>query len=299
MNHRLKVYFIAVGWFMLHSFSSVSNDIISKYTGLRLPSFEVAFFRFLFSTVTLVPFIGYYGLQTLKTSNLPVHLARGTLLFLGMTSWTCGLTIVPVTTATVIGFAIPLFTLILAVFLLNENIIWQRWLVTLIAFIGVVVTLSPAAADFNPQVLIFILAALSFATLDVINKKFIVKESMISMLFYSALVTTALATPCTIFYWQMPTSTELLLFLILGASANLILFFILKAFALIDATALAPYRYLELIISAITSYLIFNELPRSQTIYGALIIIPATLFIVYSEKASIINKTNNLAKIQP
>ncbi|MFL3877238.1 hypothetical protein wTkk_001173 [Wolbachia endosymbiont of Trichogramma kaykai] len=118
------------------------------------------------------------------------------------------------------------------------------------------------------------------------------KESIISILFYSALTTTIFSTPSLLFYWHMPYLPELILLLILGTSSNLILFFILKAFALTDATALAPYRYIELIISAIVAYVIFNELPDKSALYGTLILIPSTLFIVYSEGKAI--KQNNV-----
>ncbi len=287
-NNRLNSYFTGISWFILSLMTSVANDITAKYLGLRLHSFEVAFFRFFFSALILVPFILYYGKQTLRTNRPFIHIARGVLLFFGMTSWTYGLSIAPVTTATVISLAIPLFTLILAVFFLNENIIWQRWVATLFGFIGIVITLKPHADDFNPQILIFVLAAISFAMLDIINKKFVVKESMISMLFYSALVTSLVSIPPSIIYWHTPNPTELVLLLILGAGGSLILFFLLKAFSLVDATAIAPYRYLELIISASAGYIVFHEIPDKATIYGAIIIIPATLFIIYSEKRNII-----------
>ncbi len=291
MNSKLKIYLLGVGWFVLSLFSSAANDIISKYIGLRLPSFEVAFFRFLFSTITLLPFIIYYGPGTLKTSRPLVHFIRGLLLFLGMSAWTYGLTLAPISTGTVISFAIPLFVLVLAIFFLKENIIWQRWLVTVVGFIGVIITLKPHAADFDPQILVFVLGAILFAILDIINKKFVIKESMISMLFYSALVTTILSIFPSFIYWQYPTLHELGLLLVLGISANLILFFLLKAFAFVDATALAPYRYLELMISSLAAYLIFDEVPENNTLYGALILIPATLFIIYSEK-KVITKQN-------
>jgi S-adenosylmethionine uptake transporter len=223
-----------------------------------------------------------------------VHLLRGGLLFFGMSSWTYGLTIAPVTTATVISFSIPLFVLVLAIFFLNENIIWQRWVVTLVGFTGLVITLKPHASDFNPKILIFVAAAMSFAVLDIINKKFVIKESMISMLFYSAIVTSLLSLPPSVIYWQTPTMHELILLFLLGVSANLILFFLLKAFALVDATATAPYRYLELLISASAAYIIFGETPEASTLYGALIIVPSTLFIIYSEKKTIArNSTTN------
>ncbi|XVN40524.1 MAG: DMT family transporter [Rickettsia endosymbiont of Argas persicus] len=284
MNDALKTYLTGIGWFLLSLASSSANDVMSKYLGTRLHSFEVAFFRFFFSAVILLPFVAYYGKNTLKTSRPFVHILRGLLLFFGMTSWTYGLSIAPVTTATVISFSIPLFTLILAVFFLNENIIWQRWVVTIAGFIGLVITLKPHAEDFNPEILYFVLAAISFAMLDIINKKFVVKESMISMLFYSAIVTAVVSIPAAANYWQTPTGFELALLFVLGSSGSLILFFLLKAFSMVDATATAPYRYLELVISAIAAYFIFNEFPEKSTLQGAIIIIPATLFIIYSEK---------------
>jgi S-adenosylmethionine uptake transporter len=201
-----------------------------------------------------------------------------------MAGWTYGLSIAPVTTGTVITFTIPIFVLILGVFFLSEHIIWQRWLVTIVAFIGIAVTLDLNAEDFNPEIFVFVLSAVGFAILDIFNKKFVIKESMISMLFYSAMITTILAFPFAMYNWIMPNIEELILLFVLGMSANLILFFILKAFSYADATAVMPYRYLELIMSAGIAYIVFSEIPSISTIYGALIIIPSTLFIIYSEK---------------
>ncbi|MDP4708637.1 MAG: DMT family transporter [Rickettsiaceae bacterium] len=284
MNTRLRSYFVGVSWFILSLFSSSINDVISKYAGIRLHSYEITFFRFMFGTMTLLPFVLYYGTATLKTSRPMVHFFRGFLLFLGIAGWTYGLTLAPVTTATVVSFMVPIFVLILGVFFLSENIIWQRWVVTIVAFSGLVITLSPNSENFNPEILIFVASAMAFAILDIINKKFVIKESMISMLFYSAIVTALLALPFALQYWLKPTMEELALLFVLGASANLILFFLLKAFAVADATALAPYRYFELIVSAIIAYIVFNEIPTEATLWGALIIIPSTLFIIYSEK---------------
>ncbi len=290
MQAKNKSYFIGISWFILSLFSSSLNDIISKYVGIRLHSVEIAFFRFFLGALTLLPFVFWNGVATLKTSHPFVHFFRGFLLFLGMTAWTYGVTISQVSTATMISFTVPLFVLVLAVFFLKENITWQRWIATIVGFIGIVVTLNPNESDFNPEVLVFILASISFAMLDIINKKFVVKESMISMLFYSAIVTAILSIIPASFVWTTPTLRELILLAVLGASSNLILFLILKAFALVDATAVAPYRYLELLISATVGYIIFGDIPGLSTWYGALIVIPSTLFIVYSENKNVYSR---------
>ncbi|RTK93843.1 MAG: DMT family transporter [Rickettsiales bacterium] len=296
MSIKLRSYFTGVTWFILSLITSSINDVISKYLGLRLHSYEVTFFRFMFGTISLIPFIFLYGMDTLKTIRPLVHCIRGGLLFLGMVGWTYGVTIAPITTGTVITFTIPIFVLILGTFFLSENIIWQRWIVTIITFIGIVVTLNVHSQDFNLNVLVFVASALCFAILDIFNKRIVIQESMISMLFYAATITALISLPFALHNWTIPTIHELVLLLTLGMSGNLILFFTLKAFSNTEATALSPYRCLELLSSTIIAYIIFAEVPNKSTIYGAFIIVPSTFFIIYSEKREFDKDTLKLKK---
>ena len=283
MGNKLHSYLIGVSWFILSLCVSSINDAISKYLGIRLNAYEVTLFRFLFGMVSLIPFLIYSGFANLVTIRPIVHCFRGLLLFLGTACWTYGLTIAQVSVATIVTFTIPVFTLILGTIFLKEKVIWQRWFCTIVAFIGLIITLQVHSRDFNYKTLIFILAAICFAALDVINKKLISKESMFGMLFYSAAFTTLFALPFSFKYWITPCITELFLLFLLGISANMILFFLLKAFAAVDVTALAPYRYIELITSSVIAYMVFQEIPMQNIIWSSIIIIPSTLFIVYSE----------------
>lgn len=283
MQNHIENYIKGISWFMLSLLSSAINDVIQKYVGTDLGSMEVTFLRFLFSTITLMPFILYYGISTIKTSHPYIQITRGFLLFIGIASWIFGLNLVPVSTATIVSFSVPLFTLVMAVFFLDEKIIWQRWVATIIGFVGIFLTLHPGSGGFNYSVLIFILAAIAFASLDIINKKFVIRESMICMLFYSALFTALFALPFAWNEWVMPSNFQLILLFLLGCSANLILYFLLKAFALVDATAVAPYRYFELAVSGTVAYIIFNELPDKKAMYGLMLLLPTTLFVAMAE----------------
>jgi len=283
MKNNFQIYLLGISWFVLSLFSSAINDIIQKYVGSDLGSMQVTFLRFFFSTLTLVPFIFYFGVKTIKTNHPYIQISRGILLFIGMASWIFGLNLVPVSTATVVSFSVPLFVLVLAVFFLDEQIIWQRWVATIIGFIGIFITLHPGSKGFNYDVLIFVLAAMAFASLDIINKKFVVKESMICMLFYSALITALLALPFAIMEWKTPSLFQFALLFLLGCSANLILFFLLKAFSLVDATAVAPYRYFELAVSGFVAYIALGEIPDMNALYGVALLIPTTLFVALAE----------------
>jgi S-adenosylmethionine uptake transporter len=278
-----KNYLIGISFFILSLLSSLGNDIIQKYLGSRIHSFEITFFRNAIAAISLVPFILYNRISSLKTEHIYVQFFRGLLLFLGISAWILGLQSVKISAATVFGSTVPLFTLVLAVFFLPEKILWQRWLATITGFIGMYIVMAPHSSDFNPKILIFIFSSICFASLDIINKRFITRESIIGMLFYSAFFTALLSLYPAYKNWITPNSYEIALLILLGISGNLILYFILKAFALVDATATAPYRYLEFGLSALAGYLIFNELPDKNIWIGAIIVIPSTLFVVFSE----------------
>ncbi len=284
------LYFKGIFWFVLSLIISNSNDLIMKFLGQNLPSVEITFWRFCFGTLSLMPLMIYFGRSSWATSRPIVHTIRGSLLFVGISFWCYGLTIVPIATVTVLNFSIPLFTLVLARVFLREHIGWQRCVATVAGFFGIIAVLNPAEVGFQPIALILVAASLMFAVLDIINKKFIIKESMLSMLFYSALVAALLSAIPTYFMWVTPTLHQLGILALLGVSGNLILYCLLKAFAAMDASALAPFRYFELVISIIFGFLFFQELPGWSTLLGAAIIIPSTLFVAryefYRERAS-------------
>ncbi len=277
-----QIYFKSVGYFILSIICGIINDVLSKYICSNMHPLNVTFFRFAFSTLTLIPFICLK--KPLKINELSIHIIRGSFLFVGIFCWIYGLKRVPLSIATVISFSIPLFTLIIGSFVLREKITWQRWSATILGLIGILITLEFNSLQFNYMALILMAAAVIFACLDVINKIIVSRESIINMMFYSSLVTAIISLPFAISFWTYPSYNDLILLLVIGISANLLLFFLLKAFKLYDATALAPYRYCELIITSLLGYLIFDEIIGCNLIIGIIFIIPATLFITYSEK---------------
>ena len=84
----------------------------------------------------------------------------------------------------------------------------------------------------------------------------------------------------------------MVLFIVLGIGANLILYCLLRAFKLIDASAVAPYRYTELIFSVLVGYYFFGENIDNNVAIGALVIIVATLFVIYE---SVLKRKTKLA----
>lgn len=278
-----KAYIIGIMWFVASIFISNANDIIVKYVGDTMHPMQIAFFRFLFGTLSLVPVMMYCGLDSFKTKRKYMHLTRGVLLFLGISIWCYGLSVVPITTATIITFTIPLFVLMLARVILKEEVSFKLWCVTLLGFLGILIVYNPLSTSFNMFSVVMLLSSFMFALLDIINKKFSKSETILSMLFYSAIVTTLLSAYPAYLNWGQFNVNQIMLLMILGALSNLILFCLLKAFQLVNASSVAPYRYLELVLSGFFGYAIFAEVPEFTTYLGICVVVPTTLYIAYNE----------------
>lgn len=277
-------YLQGIFWMIVVGCISNSNDILIKYVGTRLSGAEIAFFRFFFSTLVLLPFMIRQGKGAFVTRYPKVHCIRAILLMLAMAPWCYGVVALPLTLATTLSLTTPFFVLPLAKIFLKEQVGWQRWGATLMGFMGILIALHPSGAGFNLMALALVMATIMFATLDIINKKLLTEdETLLTMLFYSALGTAVLGLIPALLTWQTPTLSELFFLLLLGSGASAILFCLLKAFAATDISALQPFRYVELVLSCIFGLVIFQEIPTWSTILGAIVIIPSTLYITIHE----------------
>lgn len=273
-----------VFWMFVVCFISNSNDILIKHVGSRLSGAEIAFFRFFFSTLVLLPFMAARGKSAFVTKYPGVQCLRALLLMLAMAPWCYGVAALPLTLATTLAFTTPLFVLPLAKVFLKESVGWQRWFATLVGFAGITIALHPSEGAFNPMTLALVVSTLMFASLDIINKKLLTEdEPFLPMLFYSAMGTAILGLVPALLTWQTPTVEELFFLALLGGGASLILFCLLKAYAAADVSALQPFKYVELVLSGIFGFVIFSEFPNMSTLLGAAVIIPATLYITLYE----------------
>ncbi len=294
MHKTLKVNIYGIFWFILSLLLDNINDVIMKYVGNNISSYEIIFFRYLFSVIVLLPFIlrKKYSSSTI----MRIHFIRGFLLFVGIILWCVGLKVVKLTVVTSINFIMPIFILILARIFLKESFNRIKLIATMLGFIGTIIVINPNSTDFNLTSLVFLISAILFALLDIINKRFAVQESMISMLFYFSLFVLILSIIPVFYNWITPTFNDLFYLFLLGITSNLILYCLLKSFKLIEVSSVAPYRYIELIFSAVLGYIIFDEIPDLTTIIGSAIIIMATVILVY--ETIIVKKFSKIEKVK-
>src|SRR6185503_12365262 len=108
--------------------------------GVSLP--ELAFYRFAFGLPPLLAWIALTrNAGAWRTQRPLAHLARA---MLGLTTMVCAfaaLTYLPLAEAATIGFAAPLFSVMLSALVLNEPVGRHRWSAVALGLIGVVIVI--------------------------------------------------------------------------------------------------------------------------------------------------------------
>ncbi|MBN2525111.1 MAG: DMT family transporter [Deltaproteobacteria bacterium] len=270
--------------FVIHLWLVNANDIYAKYLEQELPFLQVSFFLFFFSFVTIVPVALFQGMGTFRTQTTGFHFLRSAVLFAATLCWYWGLETVQITAATVISFSITLFLLPLASLILKEKVGIKRVVATMIGFIGVLIVVGPFTPSFDPMVSIMLLGAFFYALLEIMNKKHLETESIVTMILYASLFASLLTLGPAISVWKTPSSMHMIGLFVIGLMFNIVLFFLLKALSLEDASFLAPFMYLEIVFSVVMGYAVFGETPHVTTIIGGIVIVGGTLYIMVADR---------------
>lgn len=253
---------------------------VGKYLGDEIHAFELTFFRALFATIAILPFVMRLGLKGFQTKRHPMQLLRGVL---GATASFCvfyAVTHISLADATAISFTRPLFMIVVAMIFLGEVVRIRRWLATLIGFGGVILMARPG---FGGALDLGALAALGsaffFCLSHVCVKKLSATEGPMTIMIYYSVVSTCMLLVPTVMVWVTPTWTQLGLLAVmggLGAAAQSCIVYSLRAG---EATVVEPFEYVRLIFAVAWGYFLFNHFPSLWTFAGAAVIICANVYI--------------------
>jgi drug/metabolite transporter (DMT)-like permease len=245
-----------------------------KLLGDRLSFVEISFFRFFFSLITISIPILLSKKSLLKTNFHLMHITRGVVGSIAIAMCCLGIQHIPLAENTTIEFTEVLFTIPFAALILKEKVSKKTILSGITGFIGLIVIFKPNAANINVYAAFPVFAAILFALMNIMIKTMVShKEHDLTMLFYFAFYSTIVASIFLPFFWQVPTTMEVLYFVVLGIGANLVQYFIFLSYKYIDASKVAPIRYTEILITGGLAYILFGQTLDKSDIIGGLFII--------------------------
>jgi drug/metabolite transporter (DMT)-like permease len=261
-------------------------DTSAKYLVLAgiAPLFAVWMRYALHVVVVLFLLRGWRELWRFRAQSLPLQVLRSGFLF-GSTLFNfLALETLQLAEATSIYFFGPMVITALAGPLLGEWAGWRRWLAILAGFVGVLVITRPGVGVFAIGHVYALCAMLSNCFYVIMTRRLAATESPESLILYPALVPVILLAPTLPFTVSLPPDLwHWIILLSLGFYGALGHWFLIRAYRIATASALAPYPYLQMVWMIAAGWLVFGQLPDGWTIGGAAIIVASGLYIVHRE----------------
>ncbi len=261
----------------------------------QVPAGEIVFFRSFFALIPVLIWVFWHGkgFADFRTNDFVGHLWRG---LIGVTSMGLGfyaLTVLPLPEAVLIGYAMPLFTVVMGAVLLKEQVRTYRWAAVIVGLIGVLIVSWPRLtflgnSDANSSKLAFgalaVIGSAAFAAGAMIQiRRLIGKEPAITIVIYFSVISALMSFVSLPFGWIIPNTDQLTALILAGIVGGIGQIFLTSCYRYADVSTIAPFEYVSLLLSLGIGWFVFDDLPTVQMLIGGLIVVAAGLFIIWRE----------------
>lgn len=268
--------------FLSTLFFALANVFVKQVA--HLPAMEIVFFRCLLGTVFC-----FYGLRKAKadwlgTNRLQLFL-RG---FFGTTALFCFFVTVqniPLASAMTIQYLSPIFTSIIAIFLLKESVRAMQWLFYAIAFAGVLF-IEQFDARVSPFYLALgIISAFGSGMAYNLVRGLKEKEHPLTVVLHFQLVGLIAGFVFSIFDWQTPSGWDWFYLFLIGLFSQLGQIFLTNALQKEKAASVAIIIYSGLIYGISIGWIVFGEAQTIFSLFGMLLVVfGVALSILYGKR---------------
>jgi drug/metabolite transporter (DMT)-like permease len=267
---------------------SLANVFVKQVS--HLPTMEIVFFRCLFGVAFC-----WYGLKQANTdwkgSNRKLLLLRGLFGTTALYFFFVTVKNIPLASAMTIQYLSPIFTTIIAIFLLKEKVKWLQWIFYAIAFSGVLFI-----EQFDTRVSLYflilgIISAFGSGIAYNLVRTLREREHPLTVVFHFQLVGMIIGLAFTIFDWQMPTGRDWIYLLLVGIFSQLGQIFLTTALQKEKAASVAIINYSGLLYGLIFGWFIFSEPQTAESVIGMLLVVlGVVLSVIYSRRQREIEK---------
>jgi drug/metabolite transporter (DMT)-like permease len=245
--------------------------------------FEVLFLRSAVSMIILLAFLPRFGGRVLLTRRFSLHLVRNVLHFAGQYAWVFAIGALPLATVFAIEFTMPVWTAVLATFILGERLNRGRVVMLAAGLAGIVIILRPGWQHVPPAALVMLAGSFAYALTMIATKRLAGHDTVFAVLFYMAAIQLPPGLAFAIPGWVTPGVAELPWVIAVGATGLSAHMCLTCAFRIADATLVVPFDFLRLPLIAVVGMLFYNEPPEVAVFLGASVIFAGTYYSISVE----------------
>jgi drug/metabolite transporter (DMT)-like permease len=283
MSSKLHGYLFALAATTIFSF----QDAVSKHLGDHYPPIFVTMIRYwafgAFCVLLASRMPG--GIKTVARTKRPwLQILRGFLLATEVMMVITSFAHAGLAHSTAVLSATPIVVTMLSIPMLGEHVGWRRWSAIVAGMIGVLLILKPEASGFlDPWLLLPLACCVMYAVYLVVTRLVSRSDAPMTSFFYIGVAGAVTATLIGPFFWTNLAGWDrawMALLCVTGMSGH---YLVIRAYKLLDASAIQPITYLSLVYAAVLGTLIYGEIITWNVIAGSVVVVGAGIFTVWRE----------------
>ena len=280
-NHNIKAALLVMAAMAMIT----SNDAIVKHLTQVFGIGQIMFIRgmvvcLIFATFLLASGKPIFSRRVFHRWNI----IRG-LLELGATfAFLTGLSMLPLATASTLGFSSPIFLAVLVAIFLKEKVSWLRWLIIFGGFSGVLMITNPFSEAMNWAVVFPIICAILVALRDMAIRYVPNDIPSMQVAFTNGWIVMLGGGLLTPFQgWSSVNIGWYIWFPALGAAMFCGYFFYIVGTRMGELSYIGPFKYTSVVLAIFIGYLIWDEKPTMLMLGGAMVIVLSGIVLLTSE----------------
>jgi drug/metabolite transporter (DMT)-like permease len=275
---------IAGLWMVGALFSFLSMAIAGRELSAELNTFQILFFRSAIGLVIISAILSRFGWHQIKTRQGLLHVVRNSAHYVGQFGWFYAISVIPLAQVFAIEFTIPIWTALLAPFVLSERVTATRGLVIAIGFTGILIILRPGMVPMELGAVSALIAAIGYALSHTLTKKITRTDTPLAVIFYMTVIQLPMGAVPSFLEWTTPSMAMWPWLVLVGATALSAHYCMARAFAHADAMVVVPMDFLRLPMVALLGLFFYGEPLDPWVLAGAAIIFAAIFINIMTER---------------
>lgn len=270
-------------WMLLAALFFGLQGPIVRMAIVNLDPLMVAFVRSLFVLLLMLPWILRNRATAMRTQRLSLQFVRAMMSMAGFILLVVAQAKLTLAEVSAMTFAAPLFATIGAALFLHEIVKARRWTATFIGLAGVWIVLRPGFEAVEPLFVLPLASAVFIAASNLMIKSLSRSDSPNSIVAWLAIFSVPLTLVPALFVWSLPDLAALGWIFLLGVTGVGAHMSLTRSLAAADASAVLPYDYSRLVVTASVAFVAFGEVPPIWTWIGGAVIVSAVVYIAHRE----------------
>ncbi len=215
-----------------------------------------------------------------KQSRIKVvklHLFRNVFHFIAQYGWFFGIGLLPLAEVFALEFTVPIWTLIIASFFLDEKVTMNKLIAIFLGTLGVVAIVQPGYALIDYASIIVLGSAVCFAIAHTTTKSLARTESPLTILLFMCLVQLPMGLFFSLSHWVWPQGEQWLWLTVIGLSALAAHYCLANAMKYAEVTTIITLDFFRLPLIALVGVIFYHEAFELPLLIGGALMLMGNL----------------------